>query len=255
MTIKIPALSREAHRNVLIGAASITLASVVASEVATLFISLAFNLGADVPAYVVAGIIPLFLASFGSYGQLTRLEQARTAYRELERNASTDWLTGSLNYPAFVSAASAAAKSGTPGAMIVIDIDGLKSLNHRFGNDRGDEALCSVASIIRANVTSSDLVGRIGGDAFGIYLRIASEEHAQQIAEAIREGVQDVAFSTEAASQTLSVTLGVATSAGPTEFLPLFHIADEQLDIAKENGRNRVAITAVAIEPKDRAAA
>jgi diguanylate cyclase (GGDEF)-like protein len=255
LTIKIPALSPEAHRAVLIGAAAITLASVVASEIATFFISLAFNLSAGVPAYVVAGVIPLFLASFGSYGQLKRLEQARTAYRELERNASTDWLTGSLNYPAFVAAASAAARIGTPGAMIVIDIDGLKSLNHKFGNDRGDEALCGVAKIIRANVTSSDLVGRIGGDAFGIYLRIASDQHAREIADAIREGVQDIAFASEEASQSLSVTIGVATAAGPTEFLRLFHLADEQLDIAKENGRNRIAITAVETERMDQAAA
>lgn len=254
MTVHIPALSSEARRSVLIGTVAITLASVVASEVATLFISLAFGLNADLPAYIVSGVIPLFLAGVGSYMQLTRLEQVRAAYRELERAASTDWLTGSLNYPAFTKAASAAAKIGQPGAMIVVDIDGLKALNHQLGNTRGDEALCSVASIIRKSVSTTDFVGRIGGDSFGIYLRVATEEHAREVAEAIREGVQDIALAAEGASHNLAVTIGVATASGPVEFLKLFYLADKQLDIAKENGRNRVAITAAPIDMEARAA-
>lgn len=254
MTIKIPALTPEAHRSVVTGTVAITLASIAASVVATYFISLAFDLKADTPAYVVAGIIPLFLASFGSYWQLTRLEQIRAALRELERAASTDWLTGSLNYPAFTAAASAATRIGQPGAMIVVDIDGLKRLNHRFGNDRGDEALCAVAAIIRKSIGSTDLVGRIGGDAFGVYLRIATERHAREVAEAIREGVEDFAFSVEGTAHSLSVTIGVATADRPADFLQLFHRADQQLDVAKDNGRNRVAITAVEAVSAEQAA-
>ncbi len=235
LTIAIPALSPEARRSVIIGTTAITLASVAVSEVATLFISLAFGLRADVPAYVISGIIPLFLAGLATYIQLTRLEQIRAAYRELERAATTDWLTGVLNYPAFTAAASDASQRGQPGAVIVIDIDGLKSLNHRFGNARGDQALQGLAAIIRKQVSSTDLVGRIGGDAFGVYLRIATVKHAQAVAEAIRSDVEAI---------DLSVTLGVATTAGPIEFAQLLHVADRQLDAAKENGRNRLAIAA-----------
>lgn len=237
------------------GTAAITLASIAASEAVTFLISAAFGLAADLPAYLVSGIIPLLLAGPASYWQQTRLEQVRAAHRELEHAAATDWLTGSLNYPAFTAAASAASRIGQPGAMVVVDIDGLKSLNRTHGFERGDEALRGVAAIIRKSIGSTDLVGRIGGDAFGVYLRIATERHAREVAEAIREGVQDIALSTEGASGALSVTIGVATAGGPIDFLSLFHIADQQLDTAKENGRNRVAITAAETVNRTRDAA
>ena len=237
------------------GTAGITVASIIASEVVTFLISIAFGIGADPPAYLVAGIIPLLLAGSGSYWQLTRLEQVRTAYRELEHAAATDWLTGSLNYPAFTAAASAASKIGQPGAMIVVDIDGLKSLNHAHGFDRGDEALRGVAGVIRRSIGSSDLVGRIGGDAFGVYLRIATERHAREVAEAIRESVHDIAFSTYGDSNTLWVTMVVGTVEGPFYFPKIFHLAYPQLDGEKEHGRNRVAITAAETVGRTQAAA
>lgn len=255
MSIEIPALSREAHRNVLTGTAAITLASIAGSELATFLISTAFGLNADVPAYIVSGVIPLILAGPGSYFQLKRLEQVKAAYRELERVASTDYLTGCLNRRVFTARTSAATRIGRPGALLVIDADGFKSINDRFGHHRGDEALRGIAEVIRLNVRDSDLVGRIGGEEFGIYLPDAGARHATAMAEAIREGVADISFAAEEAPHTLSVSVGIATVTAPIPFEDLFRVADAQLYAAKENGRNRVAITAVEADGNDRAAA
>jgi diguanylate cyclase len=244
VTVEIPPLSQLARQSVLTGTAMITLASVTASELGTFLISLAFNLNADLPAYIVSGIIPLLLAGIGSYLQLTRLEQVKEAYRELERVASTDWLTGCLNRRAFTAAASTATKVGRPGALLVVDVDDLKAINDRFGHDRGDDVLRRVVMVINENLHSSDLVGRLGGEEFGVYLRDATDHHTRTIAEAIREGVSDIALTSADLSQPLSISIGVATVSAPIGFFELFRLAEAQLRTAKANGRNRVAITA-----------
>ncbi len=254
MTIEIPALSREARRTVLFGTAGATIASVAASLFATFLISTVFNLGAGLPAYTVSAVVPILLAGPGSFFQLKRLEQVKAAYRELERIASTDWLTGCLNRRAFTDRTSVATRTGRPGALLVIDADGFKSINDRFGHDRGDAALRAIAEVIRDTVREADIVGRIGGEEFGIYLPDASERHATAMAEAIREGVADISFSPDA-PHTLSVSIGIATATEAIAFDELFRSADKQLYAAKANGRNRVAITAVEAVSKDRAVA
>lgn len=255
MTIQIPALSSEARRSVVVGTLAITSASVAASEVATLLISLAFGLNADVPAYLVSGIIPLFLAGIGSYIQLTRLEQVRAAYGELERMGSTDWLTGCLNFRAFTQKASAATETGSPGALLLVDVDGFKAINDQFGHERGDDVLSRIAAIVEAQIGSIDLVGRVGGDKFGIYLRVATERHARDVGEAIREGVTDIALTPEEAPYPLTVSIGIVTATAPIAFSVLLRIAERQLSLAKENGRNRVAITAAETDSRMRTAA
>jgi diguanylate cyclase (GGDEF)-like protein len=194
------------------------------------------------------------LAGPGSYFQLKRLEQVKAAYRELERVASTDWLTGCLNRRTFTERTSLATRTGRPGALLVIDADGFKSINDRFGHHRGDDALRAIVDVIRENARDGDLVGRIGGEEFGIYLPDASGRHATAMAEAIREGVEDISFSSHDAPRGLSVSVGIATTTASIAFDDLFRCADQQLYAAKANGRNRVAITA-AEAVADRAAA
>ena len=255
MTIQIPALSPAARRAVLLGTAAITLCGVASSELATFLISRAFDLNADRPAYVVAGVIPLLLAGPASYFQLKRLEQVKTAYRELERVASTDWLTGCLNRRAFTASASTAARVGRPGALLMMDVDGFRTINDRYGHDRGDDALRRIVTVVNENVGSSDLVGRLGGEEFGIYLRDATDRHATAIAEAIREGVADIAFTADDDRRALTVSVGVATTTEPIAFPELFQIAEHQLASAKAAGRNRIAITAAETVAGNRAAA
>jgi diguanylate cyclase len=253
--IKIPALSGEARRTVLLGATGITLLSVAGSLFATFIISAIFGLGAGPAAYAVSAVVPILLAGPGSYFQLKRLEQVKAAYRELERVASTDWLTGCLNRRAFTERTALATSTGRPGALLVVDADGFKSINDRFGHDRGDDALRAIVDVIRDNVRDGDIVGRIGGEEFGIYLPDASDRHATAMAEAIREGVEDISFSSHDAPEGLSVSVGIATTTAAIAFDELFRCADQQLYAAKASGRNRVAITAVEAVDGDRVAA
>lgn len=255
MTTHIPPLSPEARRNVLIGTIAITLASVTASEVAMFFISLAFGLEAGIAAYTVSGVIPLLVAGPGSYMQLKRLEQVRTAYRELERVSAADWLTGCLNFRAFTERTSIAAGIGSPGALLLVDVDDFKTINDRYGHDKGDEVLRRIAEHILAKTGSSDLVGRVGGDKFGIYLRVATDRHAREVGEAIREEIADMAFGPESVPHPLTASIGIVTASRPIPFRQLLRLAERQLCVAKESGRNRFAITAAEQDGESQAAA
>ena len=255
MTMPIPKLAPGARRAVLIAAAAVTAGSIAISEAATLAISLIFKLDAALPSYLIAGLLPACLAAPMSYWQFLRLEQLRQAYRQLDLVASTDWLTQCLNRRAFTTAATAAMETGKPGALLVVDADSFKTINDRFGHDRGDEALQRIAEIIRQSVRVTDLVGRLGGEEFGIFVTDASPELARQFAERVREGVTDIAFSPNATPHQLSVSIGIATCAAPAPFASLFQLADQQLYAAKQSGRNRVAMAPIRPAPLELAAA
>lgn len=254
MQSEIPKPSAAARRVALSKAVQATLISVVLSELATFVVSMIFGLNADMPAYVMAGILPLGLAAPGSYWQFIRHEQLKEAYRQLDLVASVDWLTQCLNRRAFTQAATAHAADNVEGALLVIDADSFKAINDRFGHEGGDDALIAIANIIRQSVSEGDLVGRLGGEEFGVFVSGASPLRAQQIAERIREGVMDVSFAHDSAPHQLSVSIGVATSRGNVAFADLLRLADKQLYAAKHTGRNRVATTAVDPEPQSAAA-
>ena len=72
---------------------------------------------------------------------------------------------------------------GESGAMLFVDIDGLKRINDSFGHKAGDEALIQVADVLTHGIRKSDCVARLGGDEFGILLAHADENQARETAE------------------------------------------------------------------------
>src|SRR5690606_27358019 len=111
--------------------------------------------------------------------------------------ASTDWLTTCLNRRAFTHLVSDHLEETEVGAFLVIDADHFKFINDHFGHDRGDEALQLMADTIMASVREGDIVGRIGGEEFGVFLPDAGPETARQFGERIRRAVADAPFAPE----------------------------------------------------------
>ena len=97
---------------------------------------------------------------------------------------------------------------GEPMAVLMMDVDGFKGVNDRFGHDVGDFVLEAVGRTILGQCRSRDIVCRLGGDEFLVALPAAGLEVARQRAEAIREGVARLAESREDLSA-LGVTLSV----------------------------------------------
>lgn len=186
--------------------------------------------------------VPLLLFFTG------KLRELAIAHRRLTVYASTDSLTQVMNRAAFSTLVDAYLKEvrstqgQTAGALLVIDADDFKSVNDRYGHDRGDEALITIARSIKAMLRGTDLVGRLGGEEFGVFLPGATRDQAEIVAEHIRRSVNDAAFEPEGAAHRLSVSVGGAVFERAVPFADLFRQADRQLYTAKQRGRNRVAI-------------
>lgn len=175
-----------------------------------------------------------------------RLHNLTMANKRLGRVARLDSLTACLNRGAFTQRVSQWLNDPlTPagGALVMIDADNFKAINDSFGHLLGDEALTIIARSIRSVLRSGDLVGRMGGEEFAVFLPGVNEEQAHQVAERIRNAVNTAAFTPDGVRHSLAVSLGGAVFTKPTTFAALCTIADRRLYGAKNAGRNRVTIT------------
>lgn len=119
----------------------------------------------------------------------------RHRYRTMLQNMSMrDELTGLLNRRGFLSLAGQhlkiAQRSNWMIMLLFADLDGLKEINDRFGHPEGDEALRSVAYILRQTFRASDIIARLGGDEFIILAVKITDEGADIIVKRLRERVQ-----------------------------------------------------------------
>lgn len=166
--------------------------------------------------------------------------------------ARTDSLTSCLNRGAFTAKANllmAQRRAGETGALLMIDADNFKAINDLYGHDFGDEALAIIARSIRSVLRTGDLVGRMGGEEFAVYLPDLDYHQTEAIAERIRRAVYLANFTPHNHRHTLSVSIGGAVFEGQARFAELFRIADQRLYQAKKSGRNRAAVVSVAEVP------
>jgi len=174
-------------------------------------------------------------------------ERARL-YRRLELLAITDGLTGVFNHRHFYERLAAeikrADRSGDPLPLLMIDIDGFKLYNDRFGHQAGDDALRTIAEAITAEVRDGiDLVARYGGEEFTVLLPGAHD--AVAAAERIRERVRGVSMATPVGEARLTVSVGVAVyPASAADMDDLVARADAAMYIAKRLGKDRVEAAA-----------
>jgi len=121
------------------------------------------------------------------------LDQTNRRLRDMEDMADTDALLPIPNRRAFVRELnrmiSFAERYGTPSTLMFIDLNDMKKINDTYGHDAGDKALFHVARIIIENIRGTDVVGRLGGDEFGVILAQANEEvgtkKAQELSDII----------------------------------------------------------------------
>jgi diguanylate cyclase len=190
--------------------------------------------------------IPLILAPPFFCFLLSKMRQLAIAHHELLTVASTDSLTSLLNRRAFTAMVDgylervASGERSFGGALLIIDVDHFKQVNDCFGHECGDEALKLIADTISGVVRDIDLVGRVGGEEFCVFIPAAEPERVLLIAERIRTAVNQAAFLPGENPHQLSVSIGGVTFVTGLTFSELYRRADQRLYSAKRNGRNRV---------------
>lgn len=123
------------------------------------------------------------------------LSQTRERLNEMEKVADRDHLLPILNRRAFVRELSRyisfAVRYGTPASLLYFDLDGFKQVNDGHGHAAGDAVLEHFADVLTVNVRDTDVVGRLGGDEFGVILSHANQAQAQAKAQSLAEALHD----------------------------------------------------------------
>lgn len=173
------------------------------------------------------------------HARLRAAERMTKLQEELIRLAETDGLTGLLNRRAFRERTETAidrVAPGRPASLIVVDIDHFKRINDVHGHDIGDEAIRAVASLFQ----EAGIVGRMGGEEFGILLPERDLDSALFHAEGLRVRVRALRIACGDGTIGLTCSFGVSTWSEGDTIPALFKRADVALYSAKAAGRNRV---------------
>ena len=164
---------------------------------------------------------------------------------QLQNLARRDPLTGLFNRRAMHAVLDQHARQRRRAAdtfsVLMIDVDHFKEVNDRHGHETGDQALTHISRLMTQALRAQDRVARFGGEEFVVLLPASNLARALADAEALRMAVQCSPLLHGALSVPLSVSIGVAEWAGPTEDpARLLVRADDALYRAKRLGRNRV---------------
>jgi len=164
----------------------------------------------------------------------------------LTREAATDFLTGVANRRAVMDRlcyerARLARQPEQRCSLLAVDLDEFKRVNDEWGHAAGDAVLRHTTQLMLAQVRSTDLVGRVGGEEFAVILPDAGRDSAGVLAERLRASVEGTPTPFDGRALTVTISIGIteirAADSGSADALER---ADRALYEAKNAGRNRV---------------
>ena len=191
---------------------------------------------------LMAKFSPFLLVAYVTSMLASDILQAKKKITVLSQ---TDELTGLLNMRAFAiileKEMASCARYSYSYTLLMIDVDGLKQVNDRFGHPAGSRLLSLVASSLRNCVRFTDVLARYGGDEFVVLMPHTRTEHARAAAEHIRVAVSNTSFNMKGEGITTTVSIGIASyPEGVAEARDVLDKADVALYKSKQSGRNRV---------------
>jgi diguanylate cyclase (GGDEF)-like protein len=166
---------------------------------------------------------------------------------ELQKQATTDDLTGVANRRHFLALASDELKRSVrlkrPLTLALIDIDRFKRINDTYGHGAGDQALLALTRICQNNLREIDIFARLGGDEFVLLMPEATHRQAFVAVERLRLALATKPIDLSGRSASITVSSGISSLANEEESLDaLLARADQALYQAKEAGRNRIGV-------------
>jgi len=191
------------------------------------------------------------IGSVGSLRDITeRVNAEAKVQEEMLRLAHTDQLTCIANRNTFFKSLENELKrfrrSQRHFSMLLVDIDHFKKINDDFGHEAGDKILIEIAKVLESCVRETDLVARLDGEEFGIFLPDTNEDGAYWVAERVCKEVSKhcffVANSVIPVHSTVSIGVGSTKEKSAPSVTDIYKQADTRLYIAKHTGRNQVSV-------------
>lgn len=175
----------------------------------------------------------------------THIKLRASRAKALRAMGERDGLTGLLDHSRFrerlTHEVSHSRRHGGALSLATIDLDRFKAVNDRHGHLMGDQVLRTFAQLLTGTLRSSDVVGRCGGEEFGVILRNTEARMACSVIDKIRERFGATRFDIGGSDLTVSFSAGVASNeGGHASATDLLVAADRALYAAKAAGRNRV---------------
>jgi diguanylate cyclase (GGDEF)-like protein len=171
-----------------------------------------------------------------------RAERMRAIRFYMER----DYLTGLLNHTTLVERLSnevlRARRSGDMISFAKIDIDRFAFVNESYGHLAGDRILRSLSRLLLERLRRTDIVGRYGGEEFGVILTGSDSRNAARLLDEMRDGFSRLSFSFEGCALSLTMSAGVASYPDFVSPSDVIEAADRALRRAKDDGRDKVVV-------------
>ncbi len=186
--------------------------------------------------------------------RLTRIARISDHYQSmmrdlnaaLEETSSRDPLTGLLNRRALMETikqeVQRVARGGQPFVVGMLDVDHFKAVNDRYGHEAGDRALVELARVLRHGLREYDLCGRWGGEEFLVLLPNTGPEAAQAVMDRLVGEVRAMVIDVGGEALRLTVSIGMSCHQLGETFSETLSRADQALYLAKQDGRDRVAL-------------
>lgn len=202
--------------------------------------------------HIRLSILMLFAVLVSAVGAWLRERAERDQFllrRMLHNRAMSDALTGIANRRGFEEHVSMALlqarRDRVPVVFAVLDVDHFKRYNDRYGHQAGDIALVLIARAIDSKLRPPmDMVGRLGGEEFGLLLYDTTPEKAQERLERVAQAIAELKIEHAASptAQHITVSMGAVGFDGQEAAADLYRRADAALYSGKASGRNRVEL-------------
>lgn len=191
-----------------------------------------YILTATVTALVILGVVFLFIRWY-----VTRFSQE---FYDVTNKSKRDLLTGLFNKRSFEEEAKNAISAKNPGevsVLMIFDFDNFKHVNDHYGHQIGDEVLKAFGMILERAFRTNDIIGRVGGDEFMVYMPSMTKNFLERADEISQEILHALAVLKVGDAEHFSCSIGIATDAGDYDFKKLYLLADKALYESKERGK------------------
>src|SRR5882724_3713039 len=179
-----------------------------------------------------------------------QLAQALARIDELQASADSDYLLDIPNRRGFerefTRAISYIKRYQASGALIVLDVDRLKPVNDVFGHAAGDQVLKAIVATLAHQVRASDVIGRLGGDEFGLLLWNLSETDARAKAASLEQAIDQLSFVFGGRTVSAGASTGVAILGAHAEAGKALEEADRAMYARKAQRRHEGSATVIA---------